>query len=110
MEQDRNYQDRGLGFLLICLLLVLLFGYLVLQPFLNIFLMALVLATITYPVYRRIRVWTKERKSLSAFLSCLFVVFVIIFMVQSMSFEIFQNCWSFEVLCVCRVASVIESI
>ena len=78
MEQDQNYQDRGLGFLLICLLLVLLFGYLVLRPFLNIFLMALVLATITYPIYRRIRGWTKERKSLSAFLSCLFVVFVII--------------------------------
>ena len=78
MEQDQNYQDRGLGFLLICLLLVLLFGYLVLRPFLNIFLMALVLATITYPVYRRILAWTKDRKGLSAFLSCLFVVFVII--------------------------------
>jgi predicted PurR-regulated permease PerM len=78
MEQDRNYRERGLGFLLLCLALVLLFGYLVLRPFLNIFLMALVLATITYPIYRRLLGWTKERKSLSAFLSCLFVVFVII--------------------------------
>ncbi len=78
MEQHQGYRERGLGFLMICLLLVLLFGYLVLRPFLNIFLMALVLATITYPVYRRILVWTRERKSLSAFLSCLFVVFVII--------------------------------
>ncbi len=82
MEQDRNAQDRfenrEHGFLLICLILVLLFGYLVLRPFLNIFLMALVLGTITYPVYRRILGWSRDRKNLSAFLSCLFVVFVII--------------------------------
>jgi predicted PurR-regulated permease PerM len=78
MEQAKNYRERGLGFLLVCLLMVLIFGYLVLRPFLNIFLMALVLATITYPVYRRILVWTKDRETLSAFLSCLFVVVVII--------------------------------
>jgi predicted PurR-regulated permease PerM len=78
MEQDHTYKERGQGFLLICLILVLLFGYLVLRPFLYIFLMALVLATITYPLYRRILAWTKDRKSLSAFLSCLFVIFVII--------------------------------
>lgn len=78
MEQDQGYRTRGLGFLLACLALALLFGYLVLRPFLNIFLMALVLATITYPVYRRILGWTKERKTLSALLSCLFVVVVII--------------------------------
>jgi predicted PurR-regulated permease PerM len=78
MEHAKNYKERGQGFLLVCLILVLVFGYLVLRPFLNIFLMALVLATITYPIYRRILAWTKDRKSLSAFLSCLFVVFVII--------------------------------
>ena len=58
MEQDQNYRDRGLGFLLICLLLVLLFGYLVLRPFLNIFLMALVLATFLTGLWLR-----EERRS-----------------------------------------------
>jgi predicted PurR-regulated permease PerM len=77
-QQEKSYRERGLGFLLICLFLVLLFGYIVLRPFLNIFLTALVLATITYPAYRRILGWTKERRSLSAFLSCLLVVGVII--------------------------------
>ena len=78
MDPNDSYRERGLGFLLLCLILVLLFGYLVLRPFLTIFLMALVLATITYPIYRRILAWSRDRKTLSSFLSCVFVVFVII--------------------------------
>ena len=57
---------------------MLLFGYLVLRPFLNIFLLALVIATITYPVYRRLLRLTGSRESLSSFLSIVFVVVVLI--------------------------------
>ena len=78
MEQDHTYRERGQGFLLVCLILVLLFGYLVLRPFLNIFLLALVIATITYPVYRRLLGLTRGRQSLSSFLSIVFVVVVLI--------------------------------
>lgn len=78
MEQDVSYKERGQGFLLICLILVLLFGYLVLRPFLNIFILALVIATITYPAYRRLLKLTGRRESLSSFLSIVFVVIVLI--------------------------------
>ena len=78
MEQDHSYKERGQGFLLVCLILVLVFGYLVLRPFLNIFILALVIATITYPVYRRLLRLTGGRESLSSLLSIVFVVVVLI--------------------------------
>lgn len=78
MERDQAYKQRGEGFFLICLILVLVFGYLVLRPFLTLFVMALVLATITYPAYRRILRLTRGRKGLSSFLSVVLVVFVLI--------------------------------
>jgi predicted PurR-regulated permease PerM len=78
MEQEKTFKERGQGFLLFCLILVLLFGYLVLRPFLNIFILALVIATITYPVYRRLKKLTGNRESLSSFLSVVFVVFALI--------------------------------
>lgn len=78
MENDRVFKQREQGFLFFCLILVLLFGYLVLRPFLTLFILALVIATITYPVYRRLLRLTGGRESLSAFLTLLFVVFVLI--------------------------------
>ena len=78
MDEDRVFKQREQGFLLFCLVLVLLFGYLVLRPFLTIFILALVIATITYPIYRRFLRLTGSRESLSALLTILFVVFVLI--------------------------------
>jgi len=78
MEQEQTFKERGQGFLLFCLILVLLFGYLVLRPFLNIFILALVIATITYPVYGRILRLTGSRENLSSLLTIVFVVLVLI--------------------------------
>ncbi len=78
MEEEQSFKERGQWFLLVCLLLVLLFGYFVLRPFVNIFIMALVLATITYPAYRRILKLTRGREGVAAMVSTILVVVVLI--------------------------------
>jgi len=71
-------KDYGGGVLLACLLASLFFVYIILCPFLKIFLMALVLATISYPAHARIFRYTRGRKGLTAFLTCLLVVILLI--------------------------------
>jgi len=78
MQQAPSLKDYGGGFLLLCLLLALLFGYLILQPFLSVFFVALVLASLSYPAYQKIVTWTGGRQSLSALLACVLVVLVLI--------------------------------
>lgn len=78
MDRETPFIDRGRGFFFLCLFLVLLFGYLVLEPFFTIFLVALALATISYPAYARLLRLTRQRKNLAALLSCLLVICLII--------------------------------
>ena len=78
MEQTRNFREHGGWFFLICLFVVLLFGYLVLRPFLEIFLLALILATLSHPLHGWVLRWTRGRKNLSALLTCILVVFLLI--------------------------------
>ncbi len=78
MQEGPSLRDYGGGFLLLCLLLALFFGYLVLRPFLGVFFVALVLATLSYPAYQKIVTWTGGRTSVSALLACVLVVCVLI--------------------------------
>jgi predicted PurR-regulated permease PerM len=78
MERLPTLKDYGGGFLLVCLLAVLFFAYVILRPFVMIFLMALVLATISYPAYRWMLGRTGGRRGLSALLTCILVVLVLI--------------------------------
>jgi len=78
MEKPAGLRDYGGGFLLASLVAVLVFGYVVLRPFLSIFLVALVLATIAEPGHARIKRLTRGREGLAALLTCFLVVVVVI--------------------------------
>lgn len=78
MERGAGLKDYGGGFLLVSLVAVLVFGYVVLRPFLSIFLVALVLATIAEPGHARIRRLTRGHEALAALLTCFLVVIVVI--------------------------------
>ena len=78
MERELGFRGYDGIFLIFCLLLVLLFGYVIMKPFIKIFLMALVLATISQPVYRWLLRRTKGKATLSALLTCFLVVLFII--------------------------------
>lgn len=78
MERGQTLREYGGGFLLFCLVLVLWFGYLILKPFITIFLVALVLATISQPAYSWVLRRTRNRRTLSALLTTLLVVLLLI--------------------------------
>jgi predicted PurR-regulated permease PerM len=77
-DHSRLFGKYGGGVLLACLFLVLFFGYVILRPFIGIFFLALVLSIVAQPAHRRILRLTRNRKSLSAFLTCVLVVLLII--------------------------------
>ncbi len=78
MERGQTLREYGGPFLLACLFLGLVFGYVVLKPFLMIFLMAFVLATISQPAYGWLLRRTRGRARLSAAITCVLLVVVII--------------------------------
>lgn len=78
MDKGIGLREYGGGFLLATLVGVLAFGYVVLRPFLSIFLVALVLATIAEPIYVKIRRLTRGREGLAALITCFLVVVVLI--------------------------------
>jgi predicted PurR-regulated permease PerM len=78
MGDARGFKDFGGGFLILCLLMVLVLGYVVMRPFLNIFIMGLVFAIISQPLYQWILRKTRQRASLSALLTCIILVVLVI--------------------------------
>jgi predicted PurR-regulated permease PerM len=78
VKTSQNLSGIGGWFLLICVFLALVFSYMVLKPFLMIFLMAFVLAIISYPAYSRFLRWSRQRENLSSLLTCILVVLLII--------------------------------
>ncbi len=65
-------------FLLLCLGLVLYLFFWILSPFLTPILLAIVTATLFYPIYADLDRRLKYQPSLSAFFMCLFITFLII--------------------------------
>lgn len=78
MDHGRRLKEFGGGFLIFCLILTLIFAYVVMRPFMRVFIMALVLAIISRPAYNWILRRTGGRASLSALLTCSLVVVVVI--------------------------------
>jgi len=50
----------------------------VINPFLDVLIFSIVVATITFPIYARFELWFKGRKRLASAVTCLLVVFVIV--------------------------------
>lgn len=78
MERYEGLKHYGGGFLIASLFAVLIFGYVVLKPFLSIFLVSLVLATVAEPAHVRIRKLTRGREGLAALISCFLVLVVLV--------------------------------
>ncbi|MFC1608938.1 AI-2E family transporter [Patescibacteria group bacterium] len=71
----RNY---NVYFFLLVLLGVTALAYLVFKPFLSAIAIALILAVVFYGVYKKFLKMTRNRKSLSSFLTCLLILLIIV--------------------------------
>ena len=78
MEQKGVLTSFGGGFLLLCLLASMEFAFVVMEPFITIFIMALVLAIIARPLYLWLLNRMPGRESLASLLTVLLVVVVFI--------------------------------
>ncbi|MBI9077902.1 MAG: AI-2E family transporter [Desulfatibacillum sp.] len=78
MSRSANLSDYGGGFLLFCLLCALAFAYVVMRPFLTIFLVSMVLAIIAHPLHTWSLKITKNRDSLAALVTVVMVLLLIV--------------------------------
>ncbi len=77
-KQNLTINNFGSYFLLFCVvgLLILLYG--ILKPFILDLVLAAILSSVFYPLYKLVLKLTRDRKRLSSFLTCTFIVFVIL--------------------------------
>ncbi len=87
MTQSKN----GLHFLLILLFGVLVLTFFILRPFLYPIILAIIAATVFYPLHSKLVVITRGRGSLSALLSALVVSIIVIVPVTLLSIQILQE-------------------
>jgi predicted PurR-regulated permease PerM len=77
---------------LFILLLFSFFGcYLMLRPYLNAIMLALILSTLLYPVNKRIKKWLNGRKNLAAFLTCVLLVLLVMLPLTFVLFALIQQ-------------------
>lgn len=77
---------------LFVLLIASFFGcYLMLRPYLNAVILALILSILLYPVNRRIKKWVKGRKNLAAFLTCVLLVLLVMLPLTFVLFALIQQ-------------------
>lgn len=65
-------------FLILCLVLVFLFLLSILRPFLTVIFLGAVLTISFYPVYRKLLKWFRGWRRLTAFVSCLLIILIIV--------------------------------
>jgi predicted PurR-regulated permease PerM len=65
-------------FLLAVMALIMYFLLQVINPFIEVLLISAVVATVTYPIYKKFLKIFKERKRLAAVITCLLVMFLIV--------------------------------
>lgn len=73
-------------FLIFCLVVAFYFLFVILKPFITVLLVAAILATVFYPVHRRIRNKMPKCLRLSAFISCILVILIIVVPLVSFTF------------------------
>ncbi|MFQ6033818.1 MAG: AI-2E family transporter [Candidatus Bipolaricaulia bacterium] len=78
MARAGKLSEYGGGFLLACLIAVFVYAFAILRPFLEIFFVALVLATVSQPAHAWILRRTRGRAAVSALLTCVLVVLLLI--------------------------------
>jgi len=78
-------------FLFVLLAASILGCYLMLRPYLNAIILALILSILLYPVNRRIKKWVKGRKNLAAFLTCALLVLLVMLPLTFVLFALIQQ-------------------
>lgn len=86
-----NTQKSELYFLSFALFVVFVVTAFILRPFLYALILAVVFATVLEPLHRRFLTLTGQRKSLSAFLSTIFIFVVLIVPLTFLAVQIFQE-------------------
>jgi len=86
-----NHQKSELYFLLALLLGVFVIVFFIFKPFFYALALAIIFATVFNPVHRRVLIFTKERKSLAALLTTLFVLIVVVVPLLFLAIQIFQE-------------------
>ncbi|MBN1355985.1 AI-2E family transporter [bacterium] len=66
------------GVLLLLLFTALYFVFRIIQPYLNAIILAVILATVTYPVHNQIEKHLKNRRNLAALISCVLLVLILV--------------------------------
>jgi len=86
-----NPHKSELYFLLFLLLTVLILGFFLFKPFIYVLILAVVFATVFDPLHQKILVWTRGRKILSALLSTISVLIVVIIPISFLATQVFQE-------------------
>lgn len=86
-----NKQKTENYFLAVLLLIVFVLSFYIFKPFLYALILAVVFATIFLPIHRRILLLTKNSKTLSAIISTLLILIVVIVPLSFVGFQLFQE-------------------
>jgi len=77
-KQHLTIEQFGGYFLLLCVVILLMLLYKVLEIFIIDLILAAILSSVFFPLYKRATKITGQRKKLASFLTCSFIVFVIL--------------------------------
>jgi predicted PurR-regulated permease PerM len=90
-RQELTRMNLSHFFLFFLLIVSIIACYLMLQPYLNAIILALLLSTLLHPVNEKIEQWVKGRKNLAALLSCVLLVLVVVLPLMFMTIALIQQ-------------------
>jgi len=86
-----NHQKSELYFLLILLVGIFILTFFIFKPFLYSLFLAMVLATVFEPVYKKALTITRERRNLAALLTTAAVLIIVVVPITFLGIQIFQE-------------------
>lgn len=90
-RQELTRMNLSHFFLFFLLILSIIACYLMLRPYLNAIILALLLSTLLHPVNEKFEEWVKGRKNLAAFFSCVLLVLVVVLPLTFMTVALIQQ-------------------
>ncbi|MBN1552493.1 AI-2E family transporter [bacterium] len=78
-------------FFFLLLFIVLYLAYKVMAPYINTIIMAIILATVLYPMHKRIVKAVKDRRNLAAFITCTILLLLIILPITAIFLALIQQ-------------------
>ena len=78
-------------FLIAIIAIITVITFFIFKPFLYAFILAIICATVFNPVHKKIHAFTKGKKAISALLTSIFILLIVIVPLSFLSFFIFQE-------------------